>query len=374
MTMTPRERLLTAMRCEQPDRVPIQVRGVYPTMPGWLKDHHKSFRPLHDLVAERCDPVHPFALERGWYFIDLDHLDRHVDTHAVDEEWVEDVVTIDTPRGPLTQLFRRSLIGNPGYQLEHAIKDEEDLEKFLSIPAVAPRPDPSGFFETAKRTGERALVIADVGGNPIGMVHTLMGSELLAMWSVTNREGLVRLLKELRSRWEAHVAALLDAGVGPVYGTLGHEVALPPLLAPKDFQEFVVEMDLPVMRMIRDRGHLIHVHCHDKIARVLEGFVTLGINCLHPVEAPSMGDITLVEAKRRLAGKVCIEGNMQIGDLQTRTPDEIRGITRQIVEDAASGGGLILCPTASPFWPTIPPTILENYRAFVETGLKYGRY
>lgn len=86
-----------------------------------------------------------------------------------------------------------------------------------------------------------------------------------------------------------------------------------------------------------------------------------------------MGDIELAEAKRRLAGKMCIEGNLQIGELMTSTPEEIRRTTRKIIEDAAAGGGLILCPTASPHWPTLSDKVLANYRAFVEAGLEFGR-
>jgi hypothetical protein len=170
------------------------------------------------------------------------------------------------------------------------------------------------------------------------------------------------------------VERLLDAGLGPVFATLGHEIALPPLLSPGDFFELVVENDKPFMHAIRSKGNLIHVHCHYNLRKVLDGFVELGVNCLHPVEAPPMGDIELADAKVRLRGKVCIEGNMQIGDLFTLTPTEVRAKTRKIIEDAAAGGGLILCPTASPYKPVLDDETRDNYLAFIEAGLEFGRY
>ena len=372
--MTSRERLLAAMRCEQPDRVPIQVRGVYPTRPDWMKNHHESYRVLHDLVLEKCDPVDPVGFGWTWFGIDREALDRKVEERLLDEDWVEDVVTVNTARGPLSETFRRSLKGEPGFQTEHAVKNEEDLERFLSISGGTPRVDPSPFFEAEKAVGSRALVIAEFGANPVSNVCRLLGSELLAMWSVTHRDLVRKLLLAVRSRWQDCAKQLLDAGVGPVMGTLGHEIALPPLLSPDDFREFVVEMDLPVMQMIRERGNLIHVHCHYNLSKVLDGFIELGVNCLHPVEAPPMGDIELAEAKRRLAGKICIEGNLQIGDLQMGTPAEIRETTRRIVEDAGDGGGLILSPTASPFWPTLNDCTRDNYRAFIEAAREFGVY
>jgi len=362
------------MRCEQPDRVPIQVRGVYPTRPDWMRRHHESYRALYEAVRDRCDPVHPMGLDNGWFGIDRQSVDIRVETHPVDEDWVEDVVTITTPGGPLTEVLRRSLKGEPGFQMIPPVNTVEDLERFLSIPVVPPKVEAAPFFEAAEGVGERALVIAEVGRNPVGMAHSLLNSENLAVWSLTEREHLMRLLRELRSRWEDVVRRILDAGVGPVLATLGHELALPPLLSPADFQEFVFEMDRPVMQMIREAGRLIHVHCHDKLNGVLEGFIELGVNCLHPVEAPPMGDVELTEAKRRLKGKVCIEGNIQIGEFMRATPSEIRETTRRIVEDAGEGGGLILCPTASPFWPTLSDRVRDNYLAFIDAGLDFGRY
>ncbi|KPJ55769.1 MAG: hypothetical protein AMS16_03660 [Planctomycetes bacterium DG_58] len=372
--MTPRQRLLAAMRCEVPDRVPIQVRGVYPTNPNWMKNHDESYRVLYDLVLEKCDPVQPFGLRPTWHGIDRDSLNRRVDEVPVDEDWVEDVVTIGTARGPLTEIYRRSLKGEPGFQTRHAVENEEDLERFLSIPVVMPQFDPRPFFEAVERAGERALVIGEIGLNPLAEACRLLGSELLAIWSVMKRGLLKDLVLELRRRWTAETERLLDAGIGPVMATYGHEVALPPLLSPADFREFVVEVDLPVMQMVRERGNLIHVHCHYNLNKVLDTFIELGVNCLHPMEAPPMGDIELPEAKRRLKGKICIEGNLQIGELQMSTPERIRELTRRIIEDAAEDGGLILSPTASPFWPTLCDRTRDNYLAFIEAGREFGAY
>jgi hypothetical protein len=380
--MTPRQRLLAAMRCEVPDRVPIQIRGVHPTKPDWKpltdgpagRKRDKSYQVLNDVVLEKCDPVHPVGFEFGWFGIDRRTLDMHTETRKLDEDWTEDVVTIETPEGPLVEVHRRSLKGRPGFQTRHPIADEDDLKRFLSIPAVPPRPDVNVFFDAVKQAHERALEIASIESNPIGMAHDLLGSETLAVWSVTNRDALRSLLVELRSRWETLVRCLLDAGVGPVFATAGHEQAVPPLLAPQDFHELVVEMDKPVMRMIRERGNVIHVHCHYNVGRILDGFIELGINCLHPVESPPMGDIELAEAKRRLKGKICIEGNIQIDVIQRGTPREVREVTRKIIEDAAEGGGLILCPTASPYWPKLSNRIRDNYLAFIDAGIEFGRY
>ena len=49
---TARQRLLTAMRREQPDRVPIHVRGVPAWNPKWVDSRHESYTPLIQAVRK----------------------------------------------------------------------------------------------------------------------------------------------------------------------------------------------------------------------------------------------------------------------------------------------------------------------------------
>jgi hypothetical protein len=51
----------------------------------------------------------------------------------------------------------------------------------------------------------------------------------------------------------------------------------------------------------------------------------------------------------------------------------------KVVENAVlqgkPGGGYILCPTSSPTtWPVLNELHIENYRTFVETGLRLATY
>ncbi len=372
--MNSRERLLAAWRKDVPDRVPIYIFGGRIHDAEWRATRPPSYAPLIAEMDEHCDQLSPWFPWEGFYLTRPELVKQHTVTRPVDEAHVDDHVTVETPAGPLTSVTRRSLIGEPGMTLKHLIAEEEDLKRFLSIPYEPRVLDASGYFEQERRVGERGLVTVALPQNPMGMTHTLMGSETLAMWSVTNRDGVLALLAELARRFEDLVKTLLGLGAGPYFSTLGHEVCLPPLQSPRDFRDFVVDIDRSVMDLIHDAGGMVHIHCHSNIREALEGFMELRTDVLHPFEAPPMGDIALAEAKKKVRGKICIEGTMQIGDLMRCTGGEIREKPALIFAAAAAGGGFILCPTASCYATVLDERQLENYRAFIHTGLELGGY
>ena len=57
MSMTSRERLITAFHKGKPDRLPIFIRGVNVFRERWVESRHPSYRPLIDYVREKTDPI-----------------------------------------------------------------------------------------------------------------------------------------------------------------------------------------------------------------------------------------------------------------------------------------------------------------------------
>jgi uroporphyrinogen-III decarboxylase len=144
----------------------------------------------------------------------------------------------------------------------------------------------------------------------------------------------------------------------------------PPLHGPKDFFDFNVPYDKMAADMIHNAGGYLHIHCHGPVKNILHYFVEMGMDVIHPIEPPPLGDVTPAMAKEAFRGKACIEGNLQIGDMYDATPDEIREQVRVLVRDAFDDGtGLIICPTASPFIPQAGKCV-ENYIAMMDEVLK----
>ncbi len=366
--MTSRERLLAAYRCQPVDRVPIRVWGADP----WMKVWHPSYQPILDAALKYSDIVTGWGPHLNIFFSDLPDLQVHTeDRPSRHEGFVERVTTYETPRGPISEVEAVSLENKPGRVLKFLVENEEDALAFLSVPYIQPRPDVSPFFEMQQRLGERGLMTAYIG-EPMYHVYCLMGSELMALWSIERRDLLRHLINTMADRMTAYVEYLLEQNVGPVFGYVGPELCIPPLMSPRDFDEFVVRVDKRFTDQIRQSGGLIWVHCHGDMGPVIEGFLEMGVNCLNPIEPPPIG-ITMAEARRRVGNRMCLEGNIEADDLFRSTPEHIRELVRQAIEQAR-GGGLILCPTSGFMeWPTCNPEKVANYLAFIQAGLEFGQ-
>jgi len=162
--------------------------------------------------------------------------------------------------------------------------------------------------------------------------------------------------------------------VGPVIGLIGEELATPPLLSPKDFAEFVGQYDKRLIDLAHRYGCIVRIHCHGNLGAVLDTFLDMGVDALHPVETVPLGDITLEEFRRRVGNRIVVKGNIQVGDLYTRSKEKIVAMCRETIRVAGKDGALILAPTASPYLPVLTDRVFENYKAMIDTALTYGRY
>jgi len=357
--MTSRERLDAAYRCQPTDRVPVFVRGVSDSRPP-----HASYAPLRKLVCESCD------LKWAWSSAQAfppPPTSRRVEPYDDDFDLVTTIMP--TPRGELLHQHLAGRKGQPGMTRKHWLADRDDALKYLSLPPPQPSGDAAGFFALRDQAGERGIVEVHLHDmSPGGHVADLFGSQAFALLSIEDRGLVHELLEHATQRALRVIDWLLARGIGPYFAVSGQEYIAPPLHGPRDFWDFNVRYDKRLFARIRDAGGLVHVHCHGSLKGLLEGFVEAGANVLHPVEAPPMGNVTAAEAKAAIGGKVCIEGNIQVGDLFTLPPAEIERQVRQLILDAGPTG-LIVAPSASPYAPVATPRMLANYRRMVLTAL-----
>jgi len=371
--LSSRERILRAFRCQETDRVPIRLWGVDTFAESVA---HPSYWPLHRLAAQHCDQIITWPVPVDFALTEVGTVEIHKFTRpSRHEDFVEEVTVISTPEGELTSVFLKSLSRKPGYIKEHFIKTPQDVKKVLSIPYIPPRPDVRGFFELDRKLGDKAIPMVGLPSDPVYVVNDMIGSELFAIWSIEERPLLQEFISAMAERWHSLVLYLLEQGVGPIFGYVGPELCIPPLQSVRDFKEMVVDIEKPTIAVIHDHGGLVWVHCHGGMDPVLELFMEMGVDCLNPIEPPPMGDIVLSEAKERTKGKMCLEGNIEVGDFQMLSHDGFRQVCIESKQMGKPGGGFIFCPTSDhTHWPVLDEHILENYRIFIEVGLEYGKY
>ena len=357
--MNRRERLHACYFHQQTDRPAVYSRTAYPP-------DDATYDPLKAYLRDHTE------LKGGWGpALSPWHTSHR--TEPVSAEFERHITTLHTPAGDLTASSLASRTGQPGLHETYFIKSREDAETYLSLPPRLVSADIAAFHAAVRAMGDAGIVETHLGGlNPAGTVAELCGSENFALLSITDRDIIEALLNFHMQEKLRIVRYLIDLGAGPYFATLGQEYIVPPLHGPVDFNDFNVRFDKPWIDLIHQAGGRIHIHSHGRIATVLDGFMQLGADVLHPFEAPPMGDITAREAKARVRGRITIEGNIQIADMYERTPAEIRAQTEALMADAFDDGrGLIVSATASPYLPGEGARCLAQYRAMVETVLAW---
>ena len=115
------------------------------------------------------------------------------------------------------------------------------------------------------------------------------------------------------------------------------------------------------------------MHCHGSLQLVFQGFLEAGVDVLHPVEPPPMGDLPAAKAKELAGGRLTIEGNIQTAHIYEHTPEEIRAEAEQLIKDAFASDhkGLIVSTTASPWIRGAGESSFPMYKAMVDTAINW---
>ncbi len=281
------------------------------------------------------------------------------------------VETIHTPQGRLTSTTLVSRKGQPGLVETYFIKESCDIEKLLSLPERRPVLACEDFQKVVGEIGDYGIVEAMLGLNPAGSAVEWCGQSLFAEMSVMDRERL-HWLCERRMKEIVRLLALYHReGIGPFYAMAGEEYVVPPMHGPRDFMDFNVRYDQPIVDRIHEQGGRIHIHCHGALKQVFAHFVGMGVDVIHPVEAPPMGDLPAVDAKAMARGRTTIEGNIQINRLYEADPETVREETARLIEAVFDDHrGLIVSPTASPYIRGAGEQCFPQYEAMVETVLE----
>ena len=363
--MTRRERLQRIFRGDSPDRSAVRLWGASPQQ----ELLHPAYESVHRLAVELTDIVahesSPFNLHWGAAH---DEICEACEQPTGQDEWVDVVTAVRTPAGPLRGVFRKSTLGKPGYQAEYLLKEPADIEKLLSVPYQAPPFSDRRFRETETLVGDRGITVFGLDHAMYGL-QRLIGSENFAIWSVECRDVLLDAVEVLSRRIREEALRALDAGVRGVFGWVGPELCIPPLMSPADFDDFVMPFDKPLVDLLHEHGVRVWVHCHGKMGPVLERFVEMGVDVLNPVEPPPMGDVTLAEAFDRVGDRMGLEGNIETHDLLTADEEKMRALVREAVETGA-GKRFILCPTSGYMEvPDPDDRLIRNLTIYITEGV-----
>ena len=369
MQLTSKERIMRIFQNKEIDRPALKLWGAGLNTENLL---HPAYKPVAELAASTTDLFGgaPFAfnINAG------KNIDRYVENYTTDTskpDWKDRHTIFHTPKGDLHMVERISLKKEPGFIMEHSIKDPEDIDKLLSMEYEPFDFDRSRYDAAVAQMGDRGVAMIDMP-HAAYAVQTLMGSETLAYFSIDEREKLHDLIQIFADRVLAHTKAILDLGIqDPVFHWVGPEVYLPPLMRPDDFEEFVHDMDKPIGDAIHNGGGYLWVHSHSKVANFIESFIDMGVDVLNPLEPPKNGDIDLGEIVARYGNRIGWEGNIEIQEILLSSKERIASLIDECVEAGSKSGRFILCPSAGYMeYPFPTEQYIDNLMFYLQYGLE----
>ncbi len=333
------ERVLRALRREEPDRVPhfewLVDRKVRAALCPESKDHNDfAVRMGHDAVIAdpifRKEAVGPGRWLSEWGYVTQDTQEEH------------------------------------GIEVESPIKSMADFDHY-----VPPDPHAAGRYAAIEQTlreypGKAVIVhLNDVFSLP----RYWMGMENLLMAIATEPE-LVKSLVDLSVRLNLEMAKEVAAlGVKIVYTGDDYAGNLGPLMSPRHFRSLFYPGLCQVVRGFKELGLYVIKHTDGRLWPIIDMIVDSGIDCLDPID-PQAG-MSLAEVKARYGQRIALKGNVDCAGLMTfGTPEEVTQATWETLRLGAPGGGFILSSSNS-IHSSVKP---ENYWAMLVTLREYGQY
>jgi len=358
--MTPRERLLTAMRGGTPDRVPLVLPGFDFATRSAIDAHPDPHRRR---IAHRAfeHVTHEVRIPNpSNRYLVTPPQNIHTTVTPLGNGFEQTDGFIHSPQGPLTFVTQRDPISDTTWTLEYPVKTLDDLHKVAAIPWETPEGLSPPAVSLPADLATRGILETGIS-SPFVCVAGLMKFEHFLELTATEPDLVDELTEICRQRVEAILDVLFSKPGIEYLWIGGSEWVTPPMASPRTYDRLVQPYEASVIRHARDlaagvgQDLVVHVHCHGHVRHALPRTIDRGADFTEPVEPPPDGDITMAEAKALSAGRITLGGNVESRILCNGTPDEVESAV-----DAAYEGGprrFVLRPTEG------PPPIMSDREA-----------
>ena len=345
-SMTPRERVLTTLRREEPDRVPIFELMIHPhvvtgILPGGAYE---------DLVEA----------------LDIDCVMSGTPSNMYGREVIgeRDGYPVYRTEWGETRATTVEMVSIP---VAHPLQSRADWEAFQ-----IPDPDKPGRLDELKRLVERFGGKRAVGCHLhdsftypsylFGMADLLMNLILEPGW-----------VHEVIDACNAHTVRMVELAVeaGADFVVFGDDYGggSGPLMSPRHFEEFFLPGLAAVTQKAHEKGALVIKHTDGNVYSLLDMFVEAGIDAFHPSD-PSAG-MDIVQVKREYGDRLSVVGGIDTGDPLSYWPvEDLVAEVRKRIRELAPGGGWMIASSNVPH-ATVRPA---NYHAMVLATRAYGVY
>ena len=374
--MTGRQRILAAIRHEEPDRVPIA-----PRVWAWLMaEHGAQDLATHLRVFPDLDQMYP--VDDGTLNV-LDVFPDHYDLPDVRVEqrkyaqgdFTAVERTFHTPAGKLSD---RILVPPDGREFgvtpnpvrtEHLVKGPGDLPALRYV--LAPVNTRYDFLAAHRRLmGERGVIMVTVR---CALDHNAGHARDVADLMVDyydNRPFFDELIGIFHRRSLAQIKAALEGGAEFIFGTW-YFASLSAGWSPAIFQEVFVPLLREHVELTHRYGARYNYYDDSRLDASMEMIAATGEDVLETCTPPPTGDFDLARAKRLIGRQTTIKGCIDLLHVvKNGTPATIEAAVRTAMAIGKPGGGFIIGSSDS-FREGTPR---ENLDAYFAACRRHGVY
>ena len=372
--MSSRDRVLTALGHEEPDRVPLDLGGLVTTIQKTPYASLKKYLGIESetkvIVRENVDPpeelLRRFSIDtryirikgpKKWKLI-LEPDNSYVDEWGVRWKKPEGSLYWDPIQAPL----------------KNATID--DLDSY-------PWPDPDdpgrteGLREEAKKLRARtdcAIVADTVGWGIIEFAWVAFRGPEFLTDLVLNRPFAIAVLDKMTEIYLKLYKNYLDAvgeyiDVIMVMDDLGGQNG--PLLSLAMYSEVVKPVHKRLWSFIKENTEArLFLHSCGSVVQFMPDLIELGVDILNPVQV-SAKDMDTAVLKSQFGDQITFWGGIDTQQvLPVGSPEDVDLEVKRRIIDLAPGGGYILTAVHN-IQAGVRP---ENIVAMYDAGLKYGKY
>ncbi len=313
--MTPKQRVIAALRHQPPDRVPYQVGFTVPA-----REKMAAYYGDPDFTAQIGNHMIVVPVIRVEWGV------RDADGFYTDEfglRWNRQVdADIGMPEGTLT----------PDTLDDVAWPDPSEPGRFDRLgEAIEHHPDRFVVMALDFSLFERAWGMVGLESFLLAMVDDPAFVE-----AVLDRvlQFNLDLLEAGLTQCPGVDAVYFGDDFGSQLGVMMGEERWRALLKPRLARQYA---------RVRDHGTFVLIHSCGKVDALFEDFVEIGVDCFNPFQ-PEV--IDTYQAKRDYTGRLAFWGGISIQRLLPYgTPDEVRSEVRRILADIGAAGGYIAAPS-----------------------------
>ncbi len=386
-TMTPAERMKTALNHSEPDRVPLdlgstKMTGInltaykkYIAYKGW--EELDSCSSILDPV-QRLAVVHEEVLKR--LCVDTRGLLPVTPSNFKTEYREIDGNTVFTDEWGVE--WKMPAVGGQYFDMvSHPLAGELGMSDLGHFPWPDPLDDKriagfAGRLIELKKQGDYAFVMHGVSAGIFEMSLRLRGFEQLFMGFILEPElvcGILDRIVEIKAAyWQKALDKVgKDILVAIEADDLGTQSSL--LISPEIYRKYIKPRHKKLFSLIKEKAPHIKVflHCCGAVKPLIPDLIEAGVDILNPIQVSANNMDTKVLKKEY--GDVLIFWG---GGVDTQrvlpfgSPWEVREEVKRRIDDLAPGGGFVF-NTIHNIQADVPP---ENIEAMLETLEKYGKY